>query len=220
VPTADDFVRFEISGPAKILGVGNGDPSSHEPAKASNRSLFCGLAQVIVQATATPTQITLTATADGLKPATLKLDIPSLPSPPAVAPARRRNFITDWRMSPITPTPPDVRQDAIAQDMNSWERIEPGTPQRAWAAARGYAIYRAETKLPKSIELRGGEAVFHAVGGIADVHVNGQLHSQDVSNRVLVPIAPGQSRLQLLVLLRGDDASAGLAGKVELIAAG
>jgi len=31
VPVADTLVRFEIGGPGKIIGVGNGDPSSHEP---------------------------------------------------------------------------------------------------------------------------------------------------------------------------------------------
>jgi len=33
VPDAGDSVRFEIAGPGRILGVGNGDPSSHEPDK-------------------------------------------------------------------------------------------------------------------------------------------------------------------------------------------
>jgi beta-galactosidase len=31
VPTALDKVSFELSGPGRIIGVGNGDPSSHEP---------------------------------------------------------------------------------------------------------------------------------------------------------------------------------------------
>jgi beta-galactosidase len=31
VPVADNLVSFEISGAGKIIGVGNGDPSSHEP---------------------------------------------------------------------------------------------------------------------------------------------------------------------------------------------
>ncbi|HVM59769.1 MAG TPA: beta-galactosidase GalA [Verrucomicrobiae bacterium] len=31
VPTASNLVTFEIAGPGKIIGVGNGDPSSHEP---------------------------------------------------------------------------------------------------------------------------------------------------------------------------------------------
>src|SRR5439155_26043057 len=30
VPTAGNFITFAISGPAKILGVGNGDPTCHE----------------------------------------------------------------------------------------------------------------------------------------------------------------------------------------------
>ncbi len=30
VPTADNLIYFEIEGPGKIIGVGNGDPSSHE----------------------------------------------------------------------------------------------------------------------------------------------------------------------------------------------
>ena len=31
VPVADNLVHFQISGPGKIIGVGNGDPSCHEP---------------------------------------------------------------------------------------------------------------------------------------------------------------------------------------------
>lgn len=31
VPTAQNRIHFELSGPGRILGVGNGDPSSHEP---------------------------------------------------------------------------------------------------------------------------------------------------------------------------------------------
>ncbi len=31
VPVATNLIHFEISGPGKILGVGNGDPSCHEP---------------------------------------------------------------------------------------------------------------------------------------------------------------------------------------------
>jgi beta-galactosidase len=54
----------------KIIGVGNGDPSCHESDKASERSAFNGLAQVIVQSTYGEGKIELTATADGLKPAT------------------------------------------------------------------------------------------------------------------------------------------------------
>jgi len=66
VPTASNKVQFTVEGPGKIIGVGNGDPSCHEPDKASARSLFGGLAQVIVQGTKQAGEIVLTAQADSL----------------------------------------------------------------------------------------------------------------------------------------------------------
>ncbi len=62
-----------MTGPAKILGVGNGDPSSHEPDKASSRSVFNGLAQVLVQSASEPGPIALTATSPGLESASVPL---------------------------------------------------------------------------------------------------------------------------------------------------
>ncbi len=82
VPTAGDAVEFEISGRGKIIGVGNGDPSSHEPDKGTRRSLFNGLAQVIVQTTKSPGPVMLTARAPGLAPVTLTLTAaPAAPRP-------------------------------------------------------------------------------------------------------------------------------------------
>lgn len=86
VPTAGNEISFAITGPGKIIGVGNGDPSSHEPdqfigpSSKWRRSLFNGLAQVIVQTTKDTGEIKLTATTDGLAPVTATL--PSHPSAP------------------------------------------------------------------------------------------------------------------------------------------
>ena len=70
VPDADNMIRFSISGPGRIIGVGNGDPSSHEPDKCEEgrwqRSAFNGKCQVIVQAGATPGLVKFEATAAGL----------------------------------------------------------------------------------------------------------------------------------------------------------
>ncbi len=73
VPTAGNKVRFSVSGPAKVLGVGNGNPTCHESVKASQISAFNGLCMVLVQTTRTPGDIVLTAESDGLKPCTIKL---------------------------------------------------------------------------------------------------------------------------------------------------
>ena len=53
LPTADNFINFKISGEGALLGVGNGDPNCQESDKEPKRSLFNGLAQLIVQATKT-----------------------------------------------------------------------------------------------------------------------------------------------------------------------
>jgi len=82
VPTANVAVDFELSGPGQIIGVGNGDPNSREPEKGNRRSLFNGLAQVIVQSARDAGEIKLTATAAGLAPATTVFQTkPTTPRP-------------------------------------------------------------------------------------------------------------------------------------------
>jgi len=70
VPDADNMIRFNIEGDAKIIGVGNGNPSSHEPDKCVDgmwqRSLFNGKCQVIVQSGASAGVIKFEALANGL----------------------------------------------------------------------------------------------------------------------------------------------------------
>jgi beta-galactosidase len=61
IPTADNMIDFKVAGEGKLIGVGNGDPNCQESDKDPKRSLFNGLAQVIVQATRTPGTITVEA---------------------------------------------------------------------------------------------------------------------------------------------------------------
>jgi beta-galactosidase len=76
VPTANTKLAFKIAGAGKLIGVGNGDPNSLESDKGNKRSLFNGLAQLIVQSSGRPGQIRIEAMgADrqsaALRPATL-----------------------------------------------------------------------------------------------------------------------------------------------------
>jgi len=87
VPTANLQVTFAISGPGEIIGHGNGDNCSHEAEKGNHRSLFNGLAQVIVQSKrAESGTILLTAQADGLKPAEARITARTTAARPAVPP--------------------------------------------------------------------------------------------------------------------------------------
>ncbi len=71
VPIANDKVTFGISGAGRLIGVGNGDPNCLESDKEPKRSLFNGLAQVIVQSTRKPGAILIEASGPSLRPATL-----------------------------------------------------------------------------------------------------------------------------------------------------
>jgi beta-galactosidase len=61
IPTAQNLVNFKITGEGALIGVGNGDPNCQESDKEPRRSLFNGLAQVIVQSTKTAGTIAIEA---------------------------------------------------------------------------------------------------------------------------------------------------------------
>jgi beta-galactosidase len=64
VPTAGSKLAFKLTGEGKLIGVGNGDPNCQESDKEPKRSLFNGLAQVIVQATKTAGTVEIEAARD------------------------------------------------------------------------------------------------------------------------------------------------------------
>jgi beta-galactosidase len=65
VPTASNFISFKVSGDGALIGVGNGDPNCQQSDKESKRSLFNGLAQVILQSTKNPGEIHIEAVKEG-----------------------------------------------------------------------------------------------------------------------------------------------------------
>ncbi|MBO6063744.1 MAG: beta-galactosidase, partial [Bacteroidales bacterium] len=82
VPDACEWVTLEVNGPARILGVGNGDPAWQEkerPDEPDARSFrvktFNGLAQVLVQSDGASGEATMTVSGTGLAPSTLTLNL-------------------------------------------------------------------------------------------------------------------------------------------------
>ena len=73
VPDADNLVRFSLSGPGVMAGVGNGYQASLEPFKASERKAFKGMCLAIVRSQRESGKIVLRAGSDGLEPAVLTI---------------------------------------------------------------------------------------------------------------------------------------------------
>jgi beta-galactosidase len=85
VPTANLPVEFELSGPGANIGVGNGNPNSHDPEKGNKVRIYNGLAQVILQSQrAGSGSLVLRATSAGLKPAETMIKVQAVPAPPSV----------------------------------------------------------------------------------------------------------------------------------------
>jgi beta-galactosidase len=217
VPTASDKVQFAVTGPARFAGVGNGDPTCHEPDRASERSLFNGMAQAILQSTGGASDVVLTATATGLESATLRL-APKLAAPrPAVAIAQRRWLVTDWRVSPRGA----VGVDALAaQDMNSWERIKLTRGHLAILPGEaGPVTYLARLKLPKRLQQHRARLVLHGLCGEAEISVAGSPISRLMRPGVAqLPAVPAEGA-DLAIQITPDEYGAGLTGLVELVPA-
>jgi beta-galactosidase len=73
VPNAEPEVSFEMTGPAGIIGIGNGDLSNSEDCKANTHRAFQGRGLAILQTTTIPGGITIKATATGLGAASVTL---------------------------------------------------------------------------------------------------------------------------------------------------
>lgn len=69
VATAENHLNFEIVGDGVLLGVGNGNPNSHESDVLPERDLFAGHCQAIIRALPKAETFKIRVSGEGLKPA-------------------------------------------------------------------------------------------------------------------------------------------------------
>lgn len=75
VPTDERAVKFSAKGAGKFRATANGDPTSLRLFHLPEMDLFSGAATAIVQASDKPGSVTFTATAKGVKPATVTIPV-------------------------------------------------------------------------------------------------------------------------------------------------
>ncbi|UII33036.1 DUF4982 domain-containing protein [Fulvivirga ulvae] len=67
VPVGANEIHFSVEGPGKIVGVDNGDPTSHLSLKGDKMQMFNGKCLVVIQADRKAGEIIVRAASDGLK---------------------------------------------------------------------------------------------------------------------------------------------------------
>ncbi len=214
VPTADHAVSVSVKGPARVIGVGNGDPASGEADIGACRKLFGGMMQAIIQCTDQPGSVTVTAGAVGLSGGAVTFHAhaaASVNDDRVLTVVRRPTYVTGWRMSRITADRPDPTVVIADSDMNTWERVEPSPAgQSAWQAGGGYAMYRATFSLPRAMQSAGGVLRLDGVAGAVEAYVDGQ--PVDAAGR----IPPGSAKKTVTLVVRASAPPAGLIGTVEV----
>ena len=85
VPITDDLVTFKVTGPGKLVGVGNGDPTDQSPDKGTSRKAFSGYCMALIQTEKTPGTITVEATSPRLTDATATVSSKHVDLRPQVA---------------------------------------------------------------------------------------------------------------------------------------
>lgn len=218
VPSASQFVQFEVDGPGNIIGVGNGNPNCHEPEKANRRSLFNGYAQVIVQSHFGSGELALRATSPGLADSEIELDVLPAAALPAVPIVKPSFLLTSWSMFRLTERPPSPEWRAAAGNHIAEANIRPGRLQE-FADGR-FALYRTRFEPVSTVKKFGGRLVFDDLTGKAEVWIDGRLAGQkpaEARSIFAVDIPPGDGERAVHLLVEAAlGAQAGFGGDVKV----
>jgi len=220
VPTAHPLAIFTTKGPGEVIGVANGNPICHESDKGDRRSLYNGLAQVILQSTVDgENPITLTASSEGLKPATVTLSLQQVPAVHTVPVVSSSVLMTRWFQSPASNVRPDPNQTVSKTDMNTNTAVSPGSPQ-ALIGGR-YALLRSSFNPRAVLRKVGGKLIFKDFNGKAEVFIDGKSagHKDEFKATTFeVAVSPGGGEHNVVIVLEQDpNKPAGFGGVVTVI---
>ncbi len=216
VPYADSLVDFALEGPGRIIGLNNGDPTSHEPEKGSRHSVFHGLAQVILQsAFAGQGQLALRATSPGLESAEVVLDVATVAPVPAVPVAAPSLVLSNWKRSPVTAERPDPMLAMGNTDMNTWSNYAPG--ELIPLTDGRFAIFRIQFTPHQATREAGGQILLRDVVGRAEIWLDGErvaTKTDEAGRSLTLPLAAGAGPHTLSVVIEttATGAPAGLGG--------
>jgi beta-galactosidase len=122
LPITYQEVTFIVSGPGKLIGVGNGDPTCHDSDIGPRRHAFSGLCMGIVQASKSAGDIRIDVTSPGITATSATVAAKSVTLRPQVAKWEREvpkgpGVTGLWRPTSVPgPSGPDPLQLAVAGD--------------------------------------------------------------------------------------------------------
>ncbi len=168
---ADAAVHFSVDG-GRVMGVGNGNPNSHEPDIADSRKLFAGCCQAIVAPDSGQNEIKVTAQTDNGIAASVVIPVRVQKNAPDIIPSVKERYITKWRRTlDLSDEYPDYSREISDSDMNTWVIVRAGGGYDELFNGRiGYGMYKTKVEIKK-----GERVVFRELqGDTVDVYINGE----------------------------------------------
>ena len=220
VPTANLPVEFEISGPGRNIGVGNGDPTCILSEKADSRPLFNGYAQIIVQANTTPkSTIEIKAKSEGLKSASCSIKtVAAKPLPVVSGFTNQEITVNGWLVSQPSTTKP------ILLSQNSGDELKKLSPASVGESLnlkpKDWIVYYAKVDLPKAITENGGSLCFKNMIGKGTIYLNGEaVHERksSTSGDVVIRLNKELKTIEINVLMQPNGQGVILLGDIIYI---
>lgn len=178
VPTAANKITFSIEG-GQLIGVGNGDPNSHESDKLNFRNLFAGYCQAIFQQTDGSKELKITAEADGLIPCEIIIPVLEKENVLPYIPSIEEVYITKWRKTvALSKEKPNPNVKIEDHDMNTWAIITAGEGiESAFKDATGFLLYKTEFNILDN-GLNKAICFKELQGNNVEIYINGELKYQ------------------------------------------
>ena len=220
VPTANLPVEFEISGPGRNIGVGNGDPTCILSEKADSRPLFNGYAQIIVQAGTTPKDvIEITAKSEGLKSASCSIrTVSAKPLPVITGFTNQEVTVNNWRASQPSASKPVMLTQKSGDELDKLASASAG--ETLTVKPRDWVGYYTRFDLPASVRENGGSLCFRNMTGKATIYLNGEaIHERKSSTAgdVVIRLQKDLKTIELNVFMQPDNRGALLLGDIIYI---
>lgn len=220
--TDERKIKFEILGDGVLLGVGNGDPNSHENDHVPERHLYAGHAQMIVGLQPGGSALSIRASADGVPDKVIEIKVQEVEPLTTLATSGKR-FLQNMAVSAITYSEkPDAYMEIADNDMNSFEPLKPTLDGYLPGMKEGWKLIRSKVDLP-NLELGKQIACsldFSDVRGEAlEIYVNGTFvgrREKIEGNALFTFEAPSSKTFDFRFLLQAvPGKSSGLKGNVS-----
>lgn len=220
VPYADNLIEFSCKG-ANIIGVGNGDPNSHEADKADKRRLFNGLCQVIAEQTDGAKSVTITAVSDGIEPVKLSVPVKQGDSKIKYIASVNEKYISIWRQTvALSLKRPDPNVKIEDHDMNTWGIVSVGNGcDEIFKDAAGYALYKTTADIKENETI----LIFKDItGSEAEIYINGEKKFSDKCDwgrKISIPVddISGECDISVIIYSKNPKHNAGITKPVVLI---